>query len=40
MSSARQSLDSYLKYPSNILDVRKSYVRKFRKALPEIKLAR
>jgi len=38
--TARQLLENYLKYQSNILDIRKSYVRKFRKALPEIKLAR
>ena len=39
-ATARGLLENYLKYQSNILDIRKSYVRKFRKALPEIKLAR
>jgi hypothetical protein len=39
-ATARQLLENYLKYQSNTLDIRKSYVRKFRKALPEIKLAR
>jgi hypothetical protein len=38
--TARQLLENYLKYQSNTLDIRKSYVRKFRKVLPEIKLAR
>ena len=38
--TARQLLENYLKYQSNILDIRKGYVRKFRKALPEIKLGR
>ncbi len=37
---ARQLLENYLQYESKLLDIRKSYVRKFRKALPEIKLAR
>ena len=38
--TARELLANSLKYQEKILDIRKSYVRKFRKVLPEIKLAR
>jgi len=37
---ARQLIADSLKYQEKILDVRKSYLRKFGKALPDIKLAR
>ncbi len=38
--TARELLANSLKYQEQILDIRKSYVRKFRQVLPEIKLAR
>jgi len=38
--TARELLANSLKYQEKILDIRKSYVRKFRKVLPEIKLMR
>ena len=38
--TARELLANSLKYQEKILDIRKSYVRKFRQVLPEIKLAR
>jgi hypothetical protein len=38
--TARQLIANSLKYQEKILDIRKGYLRKFRKALPETKLAR
>ena len=38
--TARQLLTDSLKYQQKILDIRKDYVRTFRKALPDVKLAR
>ena len=38
--TARQLIADSVRYQENVLKVRKSYLRKFRKALPETKLAR
>ena len=37
---ARQLVDDYLRYQENVLKIRKGYLRKFRKVLPEVALAR
>lgn len=38
--TARQLLGDMLKYQEKVVKVRKGYLRKFRKAIPEVKLAR
>lgn len=39
-ATARQLISDMLSYQEKVIKVRKSYLRKFRKAIPEVKLAR